>query len=168
MNTSTENTKEIDENIELLNRAIDKYGIKHGAYSKPIGRVRLDTEYLRKEYGNGKLVIISGYFNPLHQGHIDYIKNAQKLGDYLLVIINNDEQVNLKGSIPFQSASERYNIIDTLYPVSFVKIAMDTDKTVCKTLETIKTDYPDFEEYIFANGGDRKEAMYQKKKCVID
>ena len=42
-----------------------------------------------------RVVVISGYFNPIHTGHLDYIKAASKLGDRLVVIVNNDEQVKL-------------------------------------------------------------------------
>ena len=56
-----------------------------------------------------KVVVISGYFNPIHTGHLDYIKAASKLGDKLVVIVNNDEQVKLKGSVPFQDEEERKN-----------------------------------------------------------
>lgn len=54
-----------------------------------------------------KIVVISGYFNPIHSGHIDYIQSAKKLGDKLIVIVNNDKQVSLKGSVPFQDEEER-------------------------------------------------------------
>ena len=44
-----------------------------------------------------KLVIASGYFNPLHKGHIEYLKRSKELGNSLIVIVNNDVQVGLKG-----------------------------------------------------------------------
>ena len=50
-----------------------------------------------------RVVVISGYFNPLHTGHLDYIKAASKLGDKLIAIVNNDHQVELKGSVPFMN-----------------------------------------------------------------
>ena len=45
-----------------------------------------------------KIIIVSGYFNPLHKGHIEYFKNAKSLGDKLIVIVNNDNQRKLKDS----------------------------------------------------------------------
>ena len=60
------------------------------------------------------LVIASGYFNPIHRGHIEYLKRSKELGDSLMVIINNDMQVGLKGSKPFQDELERKDIIDAL------------------------------------------------------
>ena len=61
-----------------------------------------------------KIIITSGYFNPLHIGHINLIKDAKKLGDFLVVIVNNDEQVRIKGSVPFMPEQERIEIIKPL------------------------------------------------------
>lgn len=95
------------------------------------------------------IVAVSGYFNPLHVGHLELIKTAKKLGDYLAVIINNDKQVELKGRISFMPAKDRAEIVKSIRWVDEVFISIDNNKTVCKSLEKIKPD-------IFANGGDRK------------
>ncbi|HPT08253.1 MAG TPA: adenylyltransferase/cytidyltransferase family protein [bacterium] len=94
-------------------------------------------------------VAVSGYFNPLHVGHLEMIEKAKKLGDYLVVIINSDRQVKLKGSVPFMPEKDRIKIIKALRDVDEVFLSIDKDKTVCKSLAKIKPD-------IFANGGDRK------------
>jgi len=94
------------------------------------------------------IVAVSGYFNPLHVGHLDMIEKAKKLGDQLVVIVNNDYQVKLKGSVPFMSLKDRARIIAALRDVDRVLISSDRDKTVCLSLEKLKPD-------IFANGGDR-------------
>lgn len=91
---------------------------------------------------------MSGYWNPLHRGHIRLFEAAKELGEYLVVIVNNDEQVKLKGSIPLMDEKERMEIISALRAVDNVILSIDKDKTVCKTLELISPD-------IFANGGDR-------------
>ena len=96
----------------------------------------------------GKIVAVSGYFNPLHPGHIKLFEAAKNLGEYLVVIVNNDEQVKLKGSTLFIDEKERMKIISALRVVDNVILSVDKDRTVCKTLELIKPD-------IFANGGDR-------------
>lgn len=96
-----------------------------------------------------KKVVVSGYFNPLHVGHLEMIKLAKELGDYLIVIVNNDKQVELKVSFPFMNEHDRVEIIKNLKHVDEVFLSIDNDKTVCKSLESIKPD-------IFANGGDRK------------
>lgn len=96
-----------------------------------------------------KYVIASGYFNPLHGGHIDYLKEAKTLGDCLVVIVNNDDQVKLKGSTPFMNENERLKIIRSLKFVDLACISIDKDKTVCKTLMSLE-----FSHALFAKGGD--------------
>jgi cytidyltransferase-like protein len=94
------------------------------------------------------VVAVSGYFNPLHVGHLEMIQRARKLGDELVVIINNDTQVALKGSVPFMSLTDRVKIVKALRDVDRVFVSIDKDKTVCKSLAKVRPD-------IFANGGDR-------------
>jgi len=95
------------------------------------------------------IVAVSGYFNPIHVGHLELFEEAKKLGDYLVVIINNDKQVGLKGSVPFMAIEDRVKIVEAIKWVDEVFVSIDQDKTVRKSLEAIKPD-------IFANGGDRK------------
>ena len=112
-----------------------------------------------------KIVVISGYFNPLHVGHLDYIEQAKELGDKLLVIVNNDDQVKIKGSIPFMSESDRMRILKSIKCVDGVILSSDTDSTVLKTLRSIHEMYnlqrgwagnSNF-DVVFANGGDRQK-----------
>lgn len=102
------------------------------------------------------IVIISGYFNPVHIGHIDMINHASSLGD-LYVIVNNDAQVFLKGSVPFMKDTDRVKILKNIKGVEKAILSVDDDKTVCKTIEKICNDI-NKEEYniIFANGGDKR------------
>ena len=95
-------------------------------------------------------VAISGYFNPIHKGHIEYIHLAKKLGDTLVVILNNDKQVKLKGSKPFMDIKERRIILEALRDVDVVIDSIDEDKSVCKTLKIVNPD-------IWASGGDRNQ-----------
>jgi rfaE bifunctional protein nucleotidyltransferase chain/domain len=105
------------------------------------------------------VVVVSGYFNPLHIGHIRYFKEAKKLGTKLVVIINTDEQVSMKGSLRFMKTEERAEIVSSLKFVDDVVISIDKDKTVCKTLEFIKPD-------IFAKGGDSTlDNVPEKEVC---
>ena len=96
-----------------------------------------------------KTVAISGYFDPIHVGHLEYIKEARKLGEKLIVIVNNNHQCILKKGKPFMDENDRVLITSSLKDVDDVFLSIDKDKTVCKSLEQIKPD-------IFANGGDRK------------
>ena len=102
-----------------------------------------------------KAIIVSGYFNPLHKGHIEYINNAKKLADVLIVIVNNDNQRALKGSKEFQSESERVFIVGNIKAVDHAILSIDTDRTVCATITKIAESYGDKYELGFANGGDQ-------------
>lgn len=95
------------------------------------------------------VVAVSGYFNPLHVGHLEMIQRAKKLGNKLVAIVNSDFQVALKGSVPFMSERDRLKIIAALKDVDEVFLSIDKDKTVCKSLAKVRPN-------IFANGGDRK------------
>ena len=105
------------------------------------------------------LVIASGYFNPVHKGHIDYLKQSKELGDKLFVIVNNDIQRQMKGSKEFMSEDERKVVIETLKPVDWAVIAIDKDnRQVDKSIEMIHMLYKDeFQNFIFTNGGDQTE-----------
>ena len=104
------------------------------------------------------VVAISGYFDPLHVGHLEYINMAKKIGDKLVVIVNNNYQCELKKGKPFMDEKDRVTIVSNLKNVDEVFLSIDKDKTVCASLEKIKPD-------IFANGGDRKN--YEIPESVI-
>ena len=93
-------------------------------------------------------VAVSGYFDPIHVGHLEYLKMAKELGDFLIVIVNNNQQCILKKGKSFMDENDRVEIVRALGIVDRVFLSIDTDRTVCKSLEEIKPD-------IFANGGDR-------------
>lgn len=101
--------------------------------------------------GISKIVVVSGYFNPVHKGHIRMFKQARALGDELIVIVNNDSQVRKKGSVEFMNENERKEIIESIRYIDKVIISVDRDSTVCKTLARISP-----VPHIFANGGDRR------------
>jgi len=98
-----------------------------------------------------KTVIVSGYFNPVHIGHLAYFRAAKRLGDELWVIVNNDRQVELKGSVPFMCAADRLRIISEMSVVDRAVMSIDEDRTVCKTVASL---WDDQHEFVFANGGD--------------
>tara|TARA_B100001027_G_C16027637_1_gene224049 strand:- start:121 stop:540 length:420 start_codon:yes stop_codon:yes gene_type:complete len=102
-----------------------------------------------------KGIIVSGYFNPLHKGHIELFKNAKSLGDELLVIVNNDIQRELKGSKYFMEEQERILIVDELSVTDKVFLSIDTDETVRKSLQKIHSDLSSSYDLYFANGGDQ-------------
>ena len=96
-----------------------------------------------------KTVAISGYFDPLHVGHLEYIELASKLGDHLTVIVNSDYQCKLKKGKSFMPEDDRVRIIQALKPVDSAFLSIALDSSVCESLSIIKPN-------IFANGGDRK------------
>ena len=93
-----------------------------------------------------KGVIVSGYFNPIHKGHIEYFNNAKALADVLFVIVNNDHQRALKGSKEFQLQEERMFIVSNIKSVNHCILSTDQDRTVCKTIEKIAQDFRLFRE----------------------
>jgi len=102
-----------------------------------------------------KAVIVSGYFNPLHKGHIELFHKAKGRGNKLIVIINNDIQRELKGSREFMLENERMMIIQELKVSDFVVLSIDKDKTVCETLKLIYNEFSSEYQLYFANGGDQ-------------
>jgi D-beta-D-heptose 7-phosphate kinase/D-beta-D-heptose 1-phosphate adenosyltransferase len=94
------------------------------------------------------VVAASGYFNPLHKGHVEYLEKAKSLGHKLVVIVNSDSQRALKGSKEFMDQDERMTIVKALRCVDEVFLSVDEDSTVCKSLVAVKPD-------VFAKGGDR-------------
>ena len=96
------------------------------------------------------IACVSGYFDPIHIGHIEYFKLAKQNADTLMVIVNNDEQAVLKKGAAFMPVDERIKILQELKCVDYVVKSIDTDRTVCATLETVQP-RPTF----FCNGGDQ-------------
>ena len=104
-----------------------------------------------------KIIVISGGFDPIHSGHIDYIKSARKLGDKVIVALNSDGWlINKKGAF-FMPFSERKAVLEQLSSVDQVIDFVDDDKgSALNGLKKIKKLYPNA-DIVFANGGDRNE-----------
>lgn len=113
-----------------------------------------------------KIQIVSGFFNPLHGGHLDMIEAAAKLGDRLIVIVNNDIQQVMKKDKVILSEQNRARLIGALSAVDEVIIAIDEDPTVIRTLQYIAEKYPD-DQLTFSNGGDRdsEKAIPEGEVC---
>ena len=113
-------------------------------------------------------VIVSGYFNPVHKGHLDLLYKAKSLGDFLIVIVNSDIQRELKGSREFMNQEERLYIIESLKPVDYALISVDNDKTQCKSLAEVFAMFGKKFNLIFANGGDQtNESIPEAETCNI-
>jgi D-beta-D-heptose 7-phosphate kinase/D-beta-D-heptose 1-phosphate adenosyltransferase len=114
------------------------------------------------------LIIVSGYFNPVHKGHIEYLTRSKDLGDFLYVIVNNDYQRELKGSKPFMMADERKLIIESLKVVDRAMVAVDTEKTVNESIKFIMNEIgSQFNKILFANGGDQnRNTVGEAELCM--
>ena len=113
-----------------------------------------------------KAIIVSGYFNPIHKGHLEYFNNAKALADELFVIVNNDHQRALKGSQEFQKEDERMIIVSNIKAVDKAILSIDKDRTVCATLKMIAEKYSSELDLAFANGGDQNnETIPEKPIC---
>jgi len=106
-----------------------------------------------------KTVAISGYFDPLHVGHLDYIKLASELGDHLTVIVNNDYQCKLKKGKSFMSEEDRVKIVQSIQYVDSAFLSIDYNLSVCESLKIIRPK-------IFANGGDRNLGEIPETKVM--
>ena len=101
------------------------------------------------------IIVVSGGFDPIHSGHIEYLKSAKEYGDKLIVALNSDNWLEKKKGKPFMTFHERKSILEAIQYVDEV-IDFKDDKTgsCIKALEKIKKLYPD-DKVLFANGGDR-------------
>ena len=122
-----------------------------------------------------KFGLLSGYFNPLHAGHLDYLEGAKAQCDHLIVIVNNDKQVELKGSKVFMDEQHRARIVRALKVVDECFISYDQDSSVAHTLYTIvkliKEERQGLfcsifkpHEFFFFNSGDRNPQNYNKQE----
>ena len=102
-----------------------------------------------------KAIIVSGYFNPIDKGHLEYFNNAKAIADKLFVIVNNDHQRELKGSREFQDEKERMIIVSKIKAVDKSILSINTDRTLCATIKMIAEQYGGEFELGFANGGDQ-------------
>jgi len=103
------------------------------------------------------IVCVSGYFSPFHSGHLEYFEKSKKLGDKLVVIVNSDKQSYLKKGSTFMEEDERLKIVRSLKCVDYAVLSIDEDRTVCKTLQSIRP-------HIFTNGGDQNNTIIPERE----
>ena len=125
------------------------------------------------------IAIASGYFNPVHKGHIELFERAKEIADKLIVIVNNDKQRELKGSKEFQTEDERCKIISSLKPVDGFLLSIDEDRTVRESLKLLNERYEIIKintstsetplefKLIFINGGDQfSNTVAERDVCM--
>lgn len=104
--------------------------------------------------GKKSAAIVSGYFSPLHVGHLDMIEGAAELADEVMVIVNNNAQQEIKKGKVIIDEADRLRIVTALESVDHAIVAVDEDRTVCASLAHLAETFSDY-SLIFANGGDR-------------
>lgn len=116
-----------------------------------------------------KTVIISGYFSPLHGGHLDLIQGSAALGDRLVVIVNNDAQQLIKKGKIIMDQDSRVRLMQALRDVDEVVLSTDQELPVVETMKAIATDpkYSD-DELIYAQGGDRDSDKVNPETAVCE
>jgi cytidyltransferase-like protein len=115
-----------------------------------------------------KAIIVSGYFNPLHKGHLEYFNNAKALCDELFVIVNSDFQRKLKGSKPFQDEQERLMIVSNIKAVDKAILSIDKDRTVRESIRLLASHYGLDYDLAFANGGDQNNEIIPESSVCMD
>lgn len=111
-------------------------------------------------------VIVSGFFSPLHDGHLDMIEAAAASGDKLIVIVNNnDQQLAKKGQL-IMDEQARLRIVQALRVVDEAFVAVDEDRTVSASLAQIAEKYGADHRLVFANGGDRESGAVVPEAAV--
>ncbi len=114
-----------------------------------------------------KRIIVSGYFNPLHVGHLEMMENGRQLGDYLIVIVNNDQQQLLKKGKIIIPEQERLRIVRALRIVDEAVLSIDSDSPVSNTIRQLAEKYPS-DELLFGNGGDRNTQKAVPETAVCE
>ena len=115
-----------------------------------------------------KAIIVSGYFNPIHKGHIEYFHSAREFADKLIVIVNNDYQRQLKGSKEFMKEDERVIIVKELKIVDYVYLSTDNTKDVSLSIKKISEELSYQYELLFGNGGDQNNETIPEAKICKD
>jgi glycerol-3-phosphate cytidylyltransferase/D-beta-D-heptose 7-phosphate kinase/D-beta-D-heptose 1-phosphate adenosyltransferase len=112
------------------------------------------------------IAIVSGYFNPLHVGHLRMMLAASDGADSLVVIVNNDRQQVMKKGKVITAEAERLEIVNALSVVDEAFVAVDDDGTVKDSLRRVRQAHPDA-RLVFCNGGDRSrpEAVAEYELC---
>ncbi len=112
-------------------------------------------------------VIVSGYFSPLHAGHLDMIEDAAAKGDILIVIVNNNAQQIIKKGKVIMDEADRLRVVQAMRVVDDAFIAVDDDRTVIASIEAVAKKYPDH-KLVFANGGDRASGAVVPESAICE
>jgi len=113
-----------------------------------------------------KAIIVSGYFNPIHKGYLEYFNNTKAITDKLIVIVNNDFQRELKGSREFQDENERMIIVSNIKAADKAILPIDTHRTVCSNIKMIAEQFGSEFDLGFVDGGDQNnDTIPEREIC---
>ena len=113
------------------------------------------------------IVLVTGGFDPIHSGHINYFKEARQLGDILIAGVNSDAWLTRKKGVPFMPSTERVAIVENLKMVDGVILFNDDDGSAKEAIRNVRQLYPD-DKIIFANGGDRTQVNIPEMDSGVD
>ena len=102
------------------------------------------------------IVLVTGGFDPVHSGHISYLKAAHALGDILVVAVNSDAWLKRKKGRAFMPLRERIEIMRHIREVDSVIDFDDADGSARNAIHMVRASYPQ-DRIVFANGGDRTD-----------
>jgi cytidyltransferase-like protein len=158
----------------MANYSARDFAILFDALKNPPPPNEALLEAAHKYLSKGRVIAIaSGYFNPVHKGHIELFEKAKRMSDVLVVIVNNDIQRELKGSKKFQDEEERLKIISSLKPVDHAELSVDIDRSVRLSLEMVYHKYKEIYRYddikfLFVNGGDQfSDNVAEREICQM-
>jgi D-beta-D-heptose 7-phosphate kinase/D-beta-D-heptose 1-phosphate adenosyltransferase len=114
-----------------------------------------------------RIIITSGYFDPIHVGHIECFKLSKELGGKLVIILNNDKQCELKKGKAFMPQQERKAIVESLKYVDEIFDSIDEDRGVCNSIRALAEKYKGC-ELIFTKGGDRLSSEIPEAKVCSE
>lgn len=112
-------------------------------------------------------VIVSGYFSPLHIGHLDMIESGARIGDKLVVVVNNNAQQKAKKGKVIIDEEDRLRLVRALRDVDEALISVDQDRTVCESIRVVAERHKDY-DLIFANGGDRASGQVVPEAAICE
>jgi cytidyltransferase-like protein len=111
-----------------------------------------------------RVVLVTGGFDPLHSGHIEYLKAAKKLGNILIVGVNSDAWLTRKKGRAFMPGNERIAVLENLKFIDACILFNDNDDTAIEAIHNVQDLYPN-SQIIFANGGDRTKDNIPEMTC---
>lgn len=108
--------------------------------------------------------VVSGGFDPIHSGHIEYFKDAKSLASKLIVGVNSDRWLTRKKGKFFMPFSERKIVVENIRYVNEAIEFYDEDDSAADLIHQVVKRYNDPDtKILFCNGGDRNNDTPQSR-----